>query len=107
MRPHAEVAGPVGEDRLGRQALAQRRHHRGHLQRPGQLARLVQVALVLAVRGLEQPGAGLGARWLHLAGGGREGLEAGHNYTVTVVPVGSNGKTGKSGKINVLTTKGK
>ena len=40
VRPHAEVAGAVGEDRLGGQALAQRRHHRRHLQRPGQLARL-------------------------------------------------------------------
>jgi hypothetical protein len=35
------------------------------------------------------------------------GMEAGHNYTVTVVPVGANGKTGKSGAITVKTTKGK
>lgn len=35
------------------------------------------------------------------------GLEAGHNYTVTIVPVGADGKAGKSGKITFKTTKGK
>lgn len=35
------------------------------------------------------------------------GLEAGHNYEVTVVPVGATGTTGKSGKISFKTTKGK
>ena len=44
---------------------------------PGSSRVSAQVALVLAARGLEQPGAGVGARRLERAGGGREGLEAG------------------------------